>query len=306
MSFFPPPAPIEAKIFSRLPDRFRAAKRSAWADANKGGEAIDSFLEGPSFAANGDLIVTDIPHGRVFRVDRGGTWSQIAGYEGWPNGLKVESATTALIADYRHGLMRLDLSDGTVTPVLQTLKSESFKGLNDLHLGPDGAVYITDQGQTGMHDPTGRVFRRDAGGRIERLLATCPSPNGLCLDAAGTSLFVAMTRACQIWRVPLWADGVVAKVGVFCHTPGGLSGPDGIAALTDGGLVVANPGHGRLWVLDRFGVPTHVVASPAGRTVTNLAFDPLEPNRLVATESETGALIEARLPVAGVVLAPAA
>lgn len=36
-----------------------------------------------------------------------------------------------------------------------------------------------------------------------------------------------MTRARQIWRVPLNASSLVAKVGVFAQLHGGLGGPDG-------------------------------------------------------------------------------
>lgn len=66
---------------------------------------------------------------------------------------------------------------------------------------------------------------------------------------------------------------------------------------------MAELGHYRLWVLDRFGVPPHILVSPAGRTATTLALDSLDPARFVATESETGTLIEARLPMSGAVLA---
>ena len=46
-----------------------------WADANQGGRAIDSFLEGPSFDRQGRLYVTDIPFGRIFRIEPDGAWT---------------------------------------------------------------------------------------------------------------------------------------------------------------------------------------------------------------------------------------
>ena len=72
MTFFTPPRRIETTVFTRLPDQFRNPRRTAWADANQGGRAIDCFLEGPSFDRQGRLYVTDIPYGRIFRVSRGG------------------------------------------------------------------------------------------------------------------------------------------------------------------------------------------------------------------------------------------
>ena len=67
-------------------------------------------------------------------------------------------------------------------PVLTARNSESFKGCNDLHIASNGDIYFTDQGQTGLHDPTGRVYRLSPGGRLDCLIDTGISPNGLVLD----------------------------------------------------------------------------------------------------------------------------
>src|SRR4051794_4757037 len=72
MSFFAPPPTITAEVFTRLPDRFRKPRPTAWATANRGGHAIDPFLEGPVFDRAGRLYVTDIPFGRIFRIDPSG------------------------------------------------------------------------------------------------------------------------------------------------------------------------------------------------------------------------------------------
>ena len=85
-------------------------------------------------------------------------------------------------------------------PVLTSRNSESFKGCNDLHIASNGDIYFTDQGQTGLHDPTGRVYRLSRPGRLDCLIDTGISPNGLVLDPAETVLFVAMTRDNAVWR----------------------------------------------------------------------------------------------------------
>ena len=144
MTFFAPPRRIETAVFTRLPDRFRRPRRTAWADANQGGREIDSFLEGPSFDRQGRLYVTDIPYGRVFRVSPGGGWEQVAEYDGWPNGLKIHRDGRIFITDYKRGIMRLDPDSGAVTPFLETAASESFKGVNDLVFAPSGTLYFTD------------------------------------------------------------------------------------------------------------------------------------------------------------------
>jgi gluconolactonase len=304
MSWFPVPETIPSRVFTRLPDRFRQLSRTPWSDANRGGGTkIDCFLEGPSFDRDGNLYVTDIPFGRIFRIDRAGNWELVARYDGWPNGLKIAPDGRILITDYKNGLMRLDPATGTVAPFYTHVRSESFRGLNDLVIARGGDIYFTDQGQTGMQDPTGRVYRLTADGRLERLLDTCPSPNGIALDPTDSWLFVALTRACQVWRMPVTRDGVTGKVNVFAHTPGGMSGPDGLAVDAEGGVGVANPGHGCIWLIDRRGVPKFRIESCAGHAITNLAYDPSDLHRLVFTDSDTGQVLEARVPVRGHLLA---
>lgn len=295
---FAPPEIIRAETFTRLPDRFRALERSEWADANRGGSPVDSFLEGPSFGRDGTLYVVDIPFGRVFAISPSGDWRLAAQYEGWPNGLKLHKDGRIFIADYRQGLVTLDPASGAIAPLLRTRHSESFKGLNDLHFAANGDLYFTDQGQTGLHDPAGRVYRLTAAGRLEQLIGTVPSPNGLVLNLLENQLFVAVTRANAVWRLPLMGDGSVAKAGLFLQLSGGASGPDGMALDVEGGLVVAHLGLG-VWRFDAQGRPTHLIETELGGQCTNVAFGGQDNRDLFITESQSGTILRARLPVPG-------
>lgn len=292
--WFAPPKDLPSRVLTRMPDRFRRMQRGEWADANRAGAPVDSFLEGPCFDAAGRLHVVDIPYGRIFRIE-GDAWTQIAEYDGWPNGLQLHPDGSLLATDYRRGLLRIDAGSGAITPVLQTVMSESFKGLNDLVLHPDGSVLFTDQGQTGLQDPTGRVWRYHADGRTDRLLATCPSPNGIALNAGNTHVYVAMTRSCEVWRFALRNDAVVGKAQCFARVPPGQSGPDGLAVDTHDRLYISNPGHGCVWVVDAHGIPLYRIQSAAGRSTTNCAVTP-DGRGLVITESQTGSILICEVP----------
>jgi len=295
---FSPPEIVEATVLASLPEALRRRVPSAWANANRGGEVIDSFLEGPAFDREGNLYVTDIPHGRIFRVDPALRWTVVAEYDGWPNGLAIHRDGSLWIADYRRGLLRLDAVSGRLEPLLAHRNSESFKGLNDLVFDARGRCWFTDQGQTGLHDPGGRVYVWDpASDRLDCVLANVPSPNGIALDAQSRTLFVAVTRANAVWRGPVMNDGTLSKVGAF-RTFFGTGGPDGLALDAQGRLVVAHVSLGGAFVLNARGEVTHFVRSPAGSAVTNVAFRP-GTAELVMTESETGSLLVARLPSPG-------
>lgn len=299
MYFTEPPRVRELERFTSMPDAFRrTGVRSAWATVNQGGRLADSFLEGPVFDDAGHLYVTDIPFGRVFRIDPHGAWSLVAEWDGEPNGMKFLAPGQLLVTDYKNGLMLLDVARGTVRPFLDRRNGERFKGVNDLVFDARGNLYFTDQGQTGLHDPTGRVYRLAPDGRLDLLLANVPSPNGIVLSNDERFLFVAATRGNCVWRMPLLPDGTVSKAGQF-FTSHGPSGPDGLAMDEAGRLLVANPGLGVVWVLDRLAEPEVVLRGPRGASITNLAFGGADRQTLYCTDSTHGQVLMARMDVPG-------
>lgn len=292
--------PLE--LFSAMPEKFRqTGVRSEWADVNQGGRLADSFLEGPVFDTQGNLYVTDIPFGRVFRIDHKGEWDLVAQWEGEPNGMKFLNDTELLVTDYKNGLMRLNIQTGQVQTFLERRNSESFKGVNDLVLDSRGNVYFTDQGQSGMHDPSGRVYRLSPDGKLDQLLNNVPSPNGIVLSPDERFLFVAATRGNSVWRMPLLSDGSVSKVGQF-FTSYGPSGPDGLAMDETGRLLVANPGLAYVWVLSHWAEPEEILTGPKGASLTNMAFGGKDRKTLYCTDSSNGNILMADMSVAGCLL----
>jgi gluconolactonase len=310
MSLYPPPQSITAGVWTRIPEEFRVTDReSDWTRGNRPGQTLHSFLEGPCFDRDGNLWVTDIPYGRIFRISPGGDWTLVAEYDGWPNGLKIHPDGRLLIADYKLGILELDPGTGRTTPIVTTRYAEHFRGCNDLTLDRAGRLlYFTDQGQSGMHMANGRVYRYDLEtGRLDLLIDTCPSPNGLVLNAAENQLFVGMTRGNAVWRVPLMPDGGVSKAGIFLQLSGG-TGPDGLTIDEDDGVVVAHVGIGSVWSFTHLGEPAWRIRSPvdngAGLLTTNVAFGGPEHRRLYITESQTGSILTSDLPVPGRRLLP--
>jgi gluconolactonase len=310
-----------------LPARYRCLQRNAWADANKAGLPVDSFLEGPCFDSQGQLFVTDIPFGRIFRIDQAfvkarfqgeasledgdDAWALMAQYDGWPNGMAMHRDGSLWISDYRHGLLKLSaealaaqIAQGCAKPiepepVLKHRLSESFRGLNDLCFDRQGVCYFTDQGQSGLHDPSGRVYRRFPDGRLECILHEVPSPNGIAVDDREPALFVAVTRANQLWRSPLLEHGALSKVGAF-QTFFGSSGPDGLALDQEHGIIVAHASLGVAFHLNRKGAISHIYQAPMeDASVTNAAFLPGGSNDLVLTESLSGSLLMVKAARAG-------
>ena len=294
---FAAPPIIDAQVIARVPDALRRQGESPpWMQVQQRGRQAHSFIEGPVFDEGGRLLFTDIPYGRIFGMDAGGGVELLFEYDGEPNGMKCLGPGRFLVADHKHGILLLDLPGQRITPYCDRPLLERFKGVNDLHLAGDGTLYFTDQGQTGLQDPTGRVYRLGIDGHLHCLMDNVPSPNGIVLDASGEALLVAVTRANQVWRLPLLLDGRVSKVGVHLNLSGGV-GPDGLARGPHGWLAVCHPGLATVWIFDAHGEPLWRIVSPVGRMTTNCVFGGPDGRTLFITESDTGSILSATLPL---------
>lgn len=296
--FFAPPETIHAEVFAVYPQDLRNGANSDWNRNQPAGLGASSFLEGPSFDRNGVLWCVDIVNGRLLNIDTEGNFSVAVEYDGWPNGLKIRDDGLVFIADYQHGIMTHEPGSKVVKPYLVRAGIERFKAVNDLFFASNGDLYFTDQGLTGLHDPTGRVFRATQDGRIDCLLDNVPSPNGLVMNKDENALLLAVTRANSVWKVPLTANGGVSKVGNFIQLSGG-AGPDGLALDANGGLLVAHAGLGSVWAFDVHGEPRARIKTPTGMLSTNLAFGGLENKQIFITESAGGCILRANWDTAG-------
>ncbi len=300
---FKAPPEIGTEVFARIPDQYRKSGQLSPERilAGKGSLKTDSYIEGPAFDRDGNLYIVDIAFGLIYQINPQGQVKLLVEYDGEPNGLKIHQDGRILVADHKNGVMLLDPSSGSIKPFIERYKTESFKGLNDLVFSKKGKLYFTDQGQSGLQDPSGRVFCLDAQGNLNCLLNNVPSPNGIALNLEENFLYIAATRANSVWRAMLLADGSITRVGNFIQLSGG-SGPDGLALDQAGNLYVAHAGLGSVWKFSAQGEPLLRIKSCAGMMTTNLAFGGKDNQDLFITESESGSILRVRMDTPGLAL----
>ncbi|MFV0294555.1 MAG: SMP-30/gluconolactonase/LRE family protein [Hyphomicrobiaceae bacterium] len=297
----PAPKIIETRVHATLPKELQFDNRDS--DFTRDlfhGRRLGSFLEGPSFDRDKNLMMVEIAHGRILKLSPSGDWSTVTQYAGLPNGLKIHKDGRLFVTDRQHGIMVVDPVNGKVETFIGRDRLPGFKGPNDLVFTSNGDLYFTDQGETGLNDPTGRVFRHvAASGKLECLIDNVPSPNGLVFDPKEETLYLAVTRANAVWRLPLREDRSVNRAGLFCQLIGGW-GPDGLASDTDGNVIVAHAGGAQVWVWSPMGLPLYkVVACDGGLMTTNIAYGGKDNRTLFITNSLANNVLAAELPVPG-------
>jgi len=281
------PPVIKTEVFARLPDTFRRSTAKP-----------QCFLEGPAFDRAGNLYVVNIPLGQILKVSPQGDFSLLTEYDGEPNGLAIHKDGTLYVADHRRGLLTVNPDTGAVKTIVDRPRREGFKGLNDLTFSSEGDLYFTDQGQSGLQDPSGRLWKWSEKEGLELLLDNIPSPNGIVVSLDERLLYLAVTRANAVWRVPVRGRGGVGRVGVFLNMSGG-AGPDGMALDAAGNLAVAHIGSGSVWLFSATGRPLAEIHADKGTMTTNIAYGGPDGKTMFITESETGCILTARLDVAG-------
>ena len=210
----PEPKIIESRIWATVPDELLLpGHESRFTRDLFQGRQVGSFLEGPSFDREGNLYAVDIAHGRIFRISPDRQFTVVAHYDGGPNGLKLHKDGRIFVADRFNGVMVIDPVNGKVETFVGPDRMPGYKGLNDLFFASNGDLYFTDQGETGLHDPTGRLWRYATDGTLTCLIDNIPSPNGLVMSPQEDMLYLAVTRANAVWRVPFRADGSINRVG---------------------------------------------------------------------------------------------
>lgn len=160
---------------------------------------------------------------------------------------------------------------------------------NDIALGPDGTIYVTDSFSPVIYavdpDDFGASVFLDGGSRL------APSPGAFGLNglvATGGALVTVKTDDGTLWRVPLDEPNAFAQI--ITDT---LAGGDGLELDTDGNLVVVQngltPNAGVTVLASQDGFRSVTVASRASSTAE--AF----PTTAVATPDSNVYVLESQL-----------
>jgi gluconolactonase len=246
------------------------------------------------------LYLSDFVHNgafpsRIRRFTPPDGWVTVVGDSG-SNGLALDLEGNLIAATHdRKQVARVDLGDGTRTPLVSTYDGAPFNSPNDLVMAADGSLYFTDPDYQRKAAPGGqpktRVYRHHAG-TTTVVDDSLHNPNGIALSPDGATLYVAGgTGDGDVLRAYALHDGAPGKGRDLAL----ISGGDGLAVDCLGNVYVTEHGEQRVRVFSPNGDVLATIRVDAN--ITNAAFGGKDRRTLFLTGAASLWSIE--LPVAG-------
>lgn len=294
------------------------------------------FTEGPVITEDGTVYVVDIDGGRVLRI-AGGEVSVVATPGGGPNGMALETPTSAIVAnnggflwtevngvripidhpthtneppDFIGGWMeRVDLGSGEVTVLHRECDGRPLRGPNDLVIDEVGGVWFTDhgKGRRSSVDRGGLYYIPPDGSAVLEKAFPLLGPNGVGLSPNGRRVYVSETHTGRLWAWDLDGPGEIrTATGNLAIRHGGIcivATPysfDSLGVEADGRIAIGALSDG-LVVVTPDGGELDVYPIP-GDITTNIAFGGSDLRRAVVTLSRSGGVIETTWPRPGLAL----
>jgi gluconolactonase len=296
------------------------------------------FPEGPAFGPDDSIYAVDVDRGVIWQM-AGGEVSVAATPGAGPNGMALETPTTAIVANnggflwtdvggfripidfathtnepggFTGGwIERVDLVSGEVTVLHRDCEGRPFRGPNDLVIDELGGIWFTDHGK-GRRESVDRgglyYVLPDGSGVVEKAFPLL-GPNGVGLSPDGRHVYVAETHTGRLWSWELSAPGEIElRSGSLAVRHGGscvAATPysfDSLAVEADGRIAIGAIAEG-IVVITPNGEEAEVHPIP-GDITTNIAFGGTDGRRAVLSLSRSGRVVETEWPRSGLIVGP--
>jgi gluconolactonase len=206
------------------------------------------FTEGPCVDAKGVVYFNDIPQSKTYRIDSGKA-VELPGDSKKANGMAFGPDGRRYVVTTETEQILAIAADGKTTVL-----AEGFRG-NDLSVGKNGDVYVTNPPKAGTTDPS-RVWRISPKGEKMVVDEGLKFANGVIHSPDQSLLYVCDARSHWVYSYQIKPDGSLTHKQKYFH----LHQPDNADDSAADGMKVDRDG--RLYVATRMGVQ---VCDPTGR-----------------------------------------
>jgi sugar lactone lactonase YvrE/enterochelin esterase-like enzyme len=222
------------------------------------------FTEGPASDGKGQVYFSDIPHGRIYKVDEKGQVSQFVEDTGGGNGLMFGPDGKLYCCQMdRKRVVSYDAHGK------EEVIAEDIDQVNDIAIDHAGRIYVSEP-------PRHQVIYINAK-HEKKVVARDPAiafPNGIRFTPDQSQIVVADTRGVRLWAFQVTASGDLANREAFFDSqvvPGTVdNGADGMTFDKEGRLYVCTLMG--IQVFDQAGRVIAIIRKPHNKWLANATF----------------------------------
>ena len=267
------------------------------------------FPEGPVWAPDGTLYVTEIEGGCITAIAADGAKHTFADTGGSPNGAALGPDGYLYVTNNggrESGCIQKIDPQGKVEVLYNECDGKPFQSPNDLVMDAHGGFYFTDPGMVNREGVKfGHLYYalRD-GSRVTRLQYYFYLPNGIALTPDGSTLIVLESITGRVWGIPIESPGVLVQadagaragaprawpVSALLTTVPQPAAPDGMCLDEAGNMLICAHNGGVVSVHAPDGAPLAPIEVEDPR-LTNCCFGGPDFQTLYITESGLGRVV---------------
>ena len=203
------------------------------------------FTEGPTCDAHGNLFFTDQPNDRILKWSTDGKLSTFLQPAGRANGMMFDARGNLIACAEAKNELWAIAPDKTVTVLVTNWEGKYLNGPNDVWVGPNGGIYLTDPfyrrkwwDHTTMALTNQPVFYLSPDrSKFFPVANDLKKPNGITGTPDGKTLYVADIQGERTWRYDILPDGALTNKTLFC-----AKGSDGMSIDAEGNLYLCATG----------------------------------------------------------------
>jgi gluconolactonase len=198
------------------------------------------YSEGPAVDADGNLFFSEMDGDRIFKVTPQGVGSVFYSLKHKSNGMEFDPQGRLIVC--QQGAIAVLDKEGNRTLLTNTGSGFNLQTLNDITIGSNGAMYLTN------HSTGNMIFHRSPSGAITTYPGT-KVPNGIEWLEEKKILLVASSDDSKVYQFDVAEDGALSNKRDFAPVPV----PDGMTADEKGNIYVASWSQGVIHVLSPAG-----------------------------------------------------